>query len=52
LALTAAVTLDDNHITVPTAVAVPEPGTLISGALMLLPFGAGLRRILRRPQAA
>jgi hypothetical protein len=28
--------------------AVPEPATLISGALMLLPFGASALRILRR----
>ena len=26
----------------------PEPTTIISGALMLLPFGAGTLRILRR----
>lgn len=32
--------------------AVPEPATLISGALMLLPFGASLVRILRRNQPA
>jgi hypothetical protein len=47
LALNAAVTLDDNVIT-----AVPEPSTLISGALLLLPFGASLCRILRRNQTA
>ena len=53
LALNAAVTLDDNVITVPTAVtAVPEPGTMISGLLLLLPFGASTLRILRRRQAA
>jgi type VI secretion system secreted protein VgrG len=53
LALTGAVTLDGNVITVPTAVtAVPEPTTLISGALLLLPFGASTLRILRRRQVA
>jgi hypothetical protein len=31
--------------------AVPEPTTLISGVLMLLPFGASTLRILRRKQA-
>jgi hypothetical protein len=31
---------------------VPEPATLISGALMLLPFGASTLRILRRRQVA
>jgi type VI secretion system secreted protein VgrG len=50
LALTGAVTLYSNDISVPTA--VPEPGTLISGALLLLPFGASTLRILRRRQAA
>ena len=33
-------------------VVVPEPTTLISGALMLLPFGAGTLRILRRKHSA
>lgn len=32
--------------------AVPEPTSLISGALMLLPFGATTLRILRRQRAA
>jgi len=50
LALNAAVTLDNNIITVPTA--VPEPGTLIASALMVLPFGANAVRILRRKQTA
>ena len=31
---------------------VPEPTTLISGALMMLPFGAGLARALRRKMVA
>jgi len=31
---------------------VPEPGTVISGMLMLLPFGASTLRILRRKQSA
>jgi len=33
-------------------VAVPEPTTLIAGALLLLPFGASTLRILRRNRAA
>jgi len=45
LAQNGAVTLDANTITVPTA--VPEPGTLISGALLLLPFGSSAVRLLR-----
>ena len=28
--------------------AVPEPTTIIAGALLLLPFGAGMLRILRK----
>jgi len=32
--------------------AVPEPTTIISGALLLLPFGASTLRILRRKQSA
>jgi hypothetical protein len=32
-------------------IAVPEPTTLISGALLLLPFGASTLRILRRNRA-
>jgi hypothetical protein len=31
---------------------VPEPTTIISGVLMLLPFGASTLRILRRNRAA
>jgi hypothetical protein len=31
---------------------VPEPTTLISGALLLLPFGASMVRVLRRNQTA
>jgi hypothetical protein len=50
LALNGAVTLDRNNITVPTA--VPEPTTLISGALLLLPFGASTLRILRKNRVA
>ena len=34
------------------AVAVPEPTTLVAGALMLLPFGASTLRILRRNRVA
>jgi hypothetical protein len=32
--------------------AVPEPTTLIAGALLLLPFGASTIRILRKKVAA
>ena len=35
-----------------TVTAVPEPATLISGLLMLLPFGASTLRILRRNRVA
>ena len=31
---------------------VPEPTTLIAGALLLLPFGASTLRVLRRNRAA
>ena len=33
-------------------VAVPEPTTIIAGALLLLPFGASTLRILRRNRMA
>lgn len=46
LVLNGAVTLADNAITVPTA--VPEPTTMIAGALLLLPFGLRTIRPLRR----
>jgi hypothetical protein len=57
LARNGAVTLDDNTITAPPAEvaevgAVPEPTTVVAGALMLLPFGAGIRRFLRKNRAA
>jgi hypothetical protein len=53
LALTGAVTLIDNDINVPSAVtSVPEPATLISGVMLLLPFGARLRSMMRRNQSA
>jgi hypothetical protein len=35
-----------------TLTAVPEPTTIISGALLLLPFGASTLRILRKKQVA
>jgi hypothetical protein len=35
-----------------TLTAVPEPTTIISGALLLLPFGASTLRILRRNRTA
>jgi hypothetical protein len=31
---------------------VPEPGTILAGALLLVPFGASAWRILRRNRAA
>ena len=43
------VSVDINSITVST---VPEPTTMLAGALLLLPFGASAVRILRRRQAA
>jgi hypothetical protein len=36
----------------PQLIETPEPTTIISGALMLLPFGASTLRILRRNRAA
>ena len=41
-----------NNQTEFTVTAVPEPTTIISGMLMLLPFGASTLRILRRNRAA
>jgi hypothetical protein len=38
---------DGQHAAAP----VPEPTTLIAGALLLLPFGASTLRILRRRTA-
>jgi hypothetical protein len=35
-----------------TLTAVPEPTTIISGVMMLLPFGASTLRVLRRKQVA
>jgi hypothetical protein len=35
-----------------TLTAVPEPMTILSGALLLLPLGASALRILRRPQVS
>jgi hypothetical protein len=32
--------------------AVPEPTTMIAGALLLLPFGASTLRLLRKTRAA
>lgn len=53
LAESGAVTLDDNDITAPPAEAlpVPEPTTVIAGALMLLPFVASLLQGLRKRRA-
>jgi hypothetical protein len=36
----------------PQTGAVPEPSTVVAGALLLLPFGVSTMRILRRKQAA
>jgi hypothetical protein len=36
----------------PAVAAVPEPASLLAGALMLLPFGTGALRMLRRRQTA
>jgi hypothetical protein len=33
-------------------VPVPEPTTMVAGALLLLPFGASTLRILRKNRAA
>jgi hypothetical protein len=41
--------VDINSITVS---AVPEPTTMVAGALLLLPFGASALRILRKKRAA
>jgi hypothetical protein len=35
-----------------STVVVPEPTTMIAGALLLLPFGASTLRILRKRQMA
>jgi len=53
LAQNGAVTLDNNTITVSicnASGAVPEPTTVIAGALLLLPFGAAALRALRKPR--
>jgi hypothetical protein len=54
LARNGAVTLDNNTISAPdchNVAAVPEPTTFIAGALLLLPFGATVRRMFRKPSA-
>jgi hypothetical protein len=52
LALNGAVTLDDNTITVsPSSTSsspIPEPTTVVAGALMLLPLGVSALRTLRK----
>jgi hypothetical protein len=35
-----------------TLTAVPEPTTMIAGALLLLPFGASTLRFMRKNRAA
>jgi hypothetical protein len=54
LALNGAVTLDENTITESicnnSSAAVPEPTTLIVGALLLLPLGVNTLRKLREPR--
>ena len=54
LAENGAITLDSNTITAPPAevVAVPEPTTVIAGALMLLPFAASTLLKLRKSRTA
>jgi type VI secretion system secreted protein VgrG len=49
LALNAAVTLDDNVITIPTS--IPEPGSFCSSALLASIFGAGLGLAVWRRKA-
>jgi len=39
---------DSTGLTADITSVVPEPATIIAGALMLLPFGASALRILRR----
>jgi hypothetical protein len=56
LALNGAVTLNDNNITdspaSTTSTPVPEPTTVIAGALMLLPFGVSALRTLCKKRTA
>jgi hypothetical protein len=54
LARNGAVTLDHNTIAAATCnnvASVPEPTTFIAGALLLLPFGATVRRMFRKSRA-
>lgn len=37
---------------VPQVTAVPEPATVVSGALLLLPFGVSVTRIIRKSRSA
>jgi hypothetical protein len=41
-----------DSITVPGVAPVPEPTTIIAGAMLLLPFGASTLRILRKIRMA
>jgi type VI secretion system secreted protein VgrG len=52
LALNAAVTLINNDITMPGLTPVPEPTTMVAGALLVLPFGMSALRMLRKRQVA
>lgn len=53
LARNAAVTLDNNTITVPVCEAVPESSTVLAGALLLLPVGMqGCRQLRKRNRLA
>lgn len=45
-------TIDGGTATQPTYAPVPEPTTMIAGALLLLPFGASTLRILRKNRTA
>jgi hypothetical protein len=48
----ASANIDSITVTVSTVSPVPEPTTMIAGALLLLPFGASTIRLLRKNRAA
>jgi hypothetical protein len=37
-------------MTLPPATAVPEPATIVSGALLLVPLGVAMARACRKPR--
>jgi len=45
-------TANIDSITISSPAPIPEPTTIISGALLLLPFGAGAIRFIRKQRAA